>query len=130
MKANLHAVHPVLPCREVGESVRFYRDLGFALLFQDAPEAPKYAAVGRDGVEIHLQWADAGQWAYPADRPACRFQVNDVDALYEEFVASGSIGEAHSLESPWARPSHTPWGTREFHLHDPARNVLQFYSPR
>ncbi|AND68558.1 hypothetical protein ATSB10_11040 [Dyella thiooxydans] len=130
MKANLHAVHPVLACREVGESVRFYRDLGFVLLFQDAPEAPKYAAVGRDGVEIHLQWADAGQWAYPTDRPVCRFQVDDVDALYEEFVASGSIGEQHHPEGPWARPSQTPWGTREFHLHDPGRNVLQFYSLR
>lgn len=130
MKANLHAVHPVLACREVGESVRFYRDLGFVLLFQDTPEAPRYAVVGRDGVEIHLQWADAGQWAYPTDRPVCRFQVNDVDALYEEFVASGSIGEEQSLDSPWARPSQTTWGTREFHLHDPGRNILQFYSLR
>lgn len=93
IKANLQAVHPVLACREVGESVRFYRDPGFALLFQDTPDAPTYAAMGRDGVEIHLQWADAGQWACPVDRPTCRFLVADVDALYEEFVASGSISE-------------------------------------
>ena len=130
IKANLQAVHPVLACREVGESVRFHRDPGFALLFQDTPDAPKYAAMGRDGVEIHLQWADAGQWACPVDRPTCRFRVADVDALYEEFVASGSISEEHGPEGPWARPSQTPWGTREFHLHDPGWNVLQFYSVR
>ncbi|MCP1375414.1 VOC family protein [Dyella lutea] len=130
MKANLQAVHPVLACREVGESVRFYRDLAFVLLFQDTPEAPRHAAVGQDGVEIRLQWADAGQWAYPTDWPACRFLADDVDALYEEFVASGSIGEQHHPEGPWARPSQTPWGTREFHLHDPGRNVLRFYSLR
>jgi catechol 2,3-dioxygenase-like lactoylglutathione lyase family enzyme len=130
MKTIFQAVHPVLACHDVDDSIRFFRDLGFALLFQDAPETPKYAAVGRDRVEIHLQWADPGQWAYPTDRPAYRFQVDDVDALYREFVASGRIDPANGSGGPWAAPGDTPWGTREFHLHDPGQNVLQFYVPR
>lgn len=130
MKATFQAVHPVLACHDVADSIRFFRDLGFALLFQDAPETPRYAAVRRDQVEIHLQWADPGQWAYPTDRPAYRFMMDDVDALYREFVASGRVDAANRQGGPWATPADTPWGTREFHLHDPGHNVLQFYRPR
>ena len=129
MKTSLLGVHPVLGSRDVEASVRFFRDLGFELLFQDAPEAPRYAAVARDGVEIHLQWADSEQWAYPVDRPAYRFLVSDVDALYAEFVKSGRINAETGQGSPWAAPANTPWGTREFHLRDPGLSSLQFYRP-
>lgn len=104
--------------------VEFYRGLGFVLSFQDVPDQPKYAGVARDGVEIHVQWADSAQWAYPTDRPAYRFVVSDVDAIYREFVESGRINASTSQGSPWAAPAETPWGTREFHLRDPAQNSL------
>lgn len=129
MKAHLRAVHPVLGARQVRTSVQFYRDLGFTLSFQDASDEPRYAVVTRDGVELHIQWADPGQWAYPTDRPAYRFAVDDVDSLYQEFVAAGRINESTSQGSPWAAPANTPWGTREFHLRDPGQNGLQFYCP-
>ncbi len=90
---------------------------------------PKYAGVGRDNVELHIQWADPEQWAHPVDRPAYRFIVNDVDALYREFVESGRIDAETGERSPWAAPAKTPWGTREFHLRDPGQNSLQFYQP-
>src|SRR5690606_14984030 len=80
VRVDLQAVHPVLASRDVGASVQFFRGLGFRVLFQDSPEMPKYAGVARDNVVLHLQWADPGQWAYPVDRPACRFMVRDVDA--------------------------------------------------
>ncbi len=130
MKAHLQGVHPVLAASDVTTSVQFYCDLGFTLLFQDAPEMPKYAGVARDGVELHIQWADPEQWAYPTDRPAYRFIVSDVDAIYKEFVESGRIDTSTRQGSPWATPADTPWGTREFHVHDPGQNSLQFYSPR
>jgi catechol 2,3-dioxygenase-like lactoylglutathione lyase family enzyme len=60
MGANLQAVHPVLGATDVEELVRFYDRLGFAVVFRDAPIDPKYAAVRRDGVELHIQWADKG----------------------------------------------------------------------
>lgn len=129
MTAKLQAVHPVLGARDVAELVHFYQCLGFAVVFQDAPKNPRYVAVKRDSVELHLQWADKEQWAYPTDRPAFRFVVNDVDAIYKEFVRSGVVRTNTSQGSPWAAPTDTPWGTREFHLRDPSHNNLQFYSP-
>lgn len=130
MKAKFLAVHPVLVAKDVAASVEFYRALGFLLVFQDRPENPQYAGVVRDGVELHLQWADPSQWAFPTDRPAYRFLVADVDELYREFQSSNSIDAATAQDSPWSEPAETPWGTREFHLRDPGQNSLQFYQAR
>lgn len=130
MAARLEAVHPVLAARDVGESVRFFERLGFLPVFRDDASAPRYAAVARDGVELHLQWADPGQWAPGVDRPAIRFLVDDVDALHAEWLAAGVAAGEASPGSPWAAPGDTPWGTREFHLRDPGGSSLQFYRPR
>jgi len=93
MTASLQAVHPVLAASNVEESVSFYQSLGFAVVFQDAPRNPKYVAVRRDGTELHIQWADKEQWAYPTDRPAYRFVVTDVDEIYQE--------SKRSLDADW-----------------------------
>jgi hypothetical protein len=127
MRATLQAVHPVLGASDVTELVEFYKCLGFTVAFQDAPTNPKYVAVKRDAVELHIQWADKNQWAYPIDRPVFRFVVSDVDAIYAEFVTSGGVRSEAGHVSPWAVPKDTPWGTREFHLRDPSQNGLQFY---
>jgi catechol 2,3-dioxygenase-like lactoylglutathione lyase family enzyme len=127
MPVEITAVHPVLMARDVAVSLAFYARLGFAEVFRDAPTAPRYAAARRGSVEVHLQWADAGQWAHSGDRPAYRFLTPDVDALYAEAVAAGAAAE--QVGGPYASPADTPWGTREFHLHDPGANVLQFYGP-
>ena len=129
MRAHLQAVHPVLGASDVMELVKFYQCLGFTVVFEDAPVNPRYVAVKRDDVELHIQWADKGQWAYPIDRPAFRFVVSDVDTLYREFVESGGVRPDGSQGIPWAEPKDTPWGTRESHLRDPSQNSLQFYRP-
>ena len=129
MRAKLQAVHPVLGASDVAELVKFYQGLGFAVVFQDTLANPKYVAVRRDSVELHIQWADKDQWAYPIDRPAFRFVVSDVDALHGEFVKSGGVRSDMSHSGPWAVPKDSPWGTREFHLRDPSQNSLQFYRP-
>ena len=127
MPAEVTAVHPVLMARDVAASLRFYARLGFAAAFRDDPAAPRYAAVRRGPVELHLQWADPSQWAHDGDRPAYRFLAPDVDALHAEFRAAGALDPG--VGGPWAAPADTPWGTREFHLRDPGGNVLQFYRP-
>jgi catechol 2,3-dioxygenase-like lactoylglutathione lyase family enzyme len=110
--------------RDVPASIRFYvEQLGFTLAFEDVPGAPKYAGVRRDGVELHLQWHDAGEWDYPNDRPTYRFVVQDVDGLFDELKRRGGL-------SPSSAVRDTPWGTREFHVQDPDRNGLQFYRDR
>jgi catechol 2,3-dioxygenase-like lactoylglutathione lyase family enzyme len=126
MPVEIEAVHPVLMARDVAASLHFYGRLGFALAFQDDPAAPRYAAVQRGPVELHLQWADSDQWAHAGDRPAYRFLVRDVDALYGEFLAVGVVRPGPG-GGPWGTPGDTPWGTREFHVRDPSGNSLQFY---
>ncbi|MEM9790188.1 MAG: VOC family protein [Planctomycetota bacterium] len=120
-ETQLVAVHPVLPAREVATLAAFYVDrLGFELVFQDADEDPRYAGITRDGVELHLQWHDASEWADGVDRPSLRFLVADPDALFAEFAAAGVIPEGKAVVD-------TPWGTREFAFYDPDRNALSFY---
>ena len=127
-RARILAIHPVLACRDVAESMRFYASLGFVRVFQDDPQAPRYAALRRDGVELHLQWSDPGQWVEGLDRPACRFLVDDVDALHAQFARV--IGTDMGGDSPWRLPADTPWGTREFHVRDPGGNSLQVVRSR
>jgi hypothetical protein len=83
MTAMLVGVHPVLAESAVTASVQFYARLGFTLVFQDQPTEPKYAVVRRLGVELHIQWADADQWAHPVDRSIYRFLASDVDTMSE-----------------------------------------------
>jgi len=127
MPASVKAIQPVLMCRDVKVSMAFYRSLGFVPVFEDDASAPRYAAMSRDGVEIHLQWHDHSQWPRSQDRPTCRFVVDKVDELFSEFEAAGVLADGRSARSPWARPGNTPWGTREFHVLDPDGNGLQFY---
>lgn len=127
MNPVLEAVHPVLMSRDLPESIGFFERLGFSVAFRDSETAPRYAGIVRDEVMLHLQWHDAGQWAHPGDRPAYRFLVGDVDALYRELHDRGAVPDPAVSGSPWARPGDTPWGTREFHLRNPSGNLLQFY---
>lgn len=126
MTAKLEAVHPVLLALDVAAAVAFYQKIGFALAFQDNADDPRYAGVKRDVVVIHLQWHHATELIVGADRPNYRFQVDDVDALYDEFLSSGALMNQGG-SGPWRKPAQTPWGTREFHLRDPSGNGLQFY---
>ena len=129
MTARLESVQPVLMSSDVRASVEFFRLLGFRLVFLDDPSAPRYAAVARDGVELHLQWHDDAQRVPSQDRPTYRFVVHDVDGLYLELRDSGALAGQDAARSPWSRPSDTPWQTREFHVRDPDGNGLQFYWP-
>jgi catechol 2,3-dioxygenase-like lactoylglutathione lyase family enzyme len=130
VSARLRAVHPVLASSDVATSVAFYERLGFRQIFRDDARAPRYAAVARDGVELHLQWQEQAGRPETEDRPVYRFLVDDVDSLYGELERAGALTGAERAASPWALPGDTPWGTREFHLRDPDGNGLQFYRPR
>jgi catechol 2,3-dioxygenase-like lactoylglutathione lyase family enzyme len=127
---EISAVHPVLMARDVTASLAFYNRLGFTTEFEDEPGTPRYAVLRREAVELHLQWADASQWAHGGDRPVYRFPTPDVDVLYVGFVSAGVVTPASTGGGPYATPKNTPWGTREFHKWDPGRNSLQFYGPQ
>jgi catechol 2,3-dioxygenase-like lactoylglutathione lyase family enzyme len=110
----------VLGASDVRASIRFYESLGFGLIFTDSAADPKYAAVRRDGVELHLQWHADARWDGTSDRPTYRFVVPQVDELSAEFDRRRS-----DLDRTKVRD--TPWGTREFHVRDPDGNGLHFY---
>lgn len=129
MTVRLEAVHPVLGAADVEASLEFFERLGFQVLFRDRPDSPKYAAVRRDDVTLHLQWNADAVPSPETDRPTYRFLCLAVDELFAEFLASGAATERRSTMSPFARPADSSWGTREFHLRDPGGNGLQFYRP-
>lgn len=120
MRPRIDTVHPVLGSRELARSIRFYQQLGFALSFGGPPENSHYAAVQRDGVELHLQWQDPKECERIGDRPTYRFVVADVDGIYREFREAGVLEQITTI-------METAWGTREFHVRDPDGNGLQFY---
>lgn len=116
-------VHPVIPARDVEESIAFYTEkLGFSLLWVGATDEngkPIYVGVGREGFRVHLQATVPGQ---SDAAPLIRIRTRDIDALYEEFSNAGVIHEA-------GRIADQPWGNREFGLYDPNNAGLIFYAP-
>lgn len=121
--ARFEAVNPVLPVKNVTTAIQFYTGrLGFCLDFQDSKDDPRYAAVSRDGVELHLQWHDASEWDR-IERPMLRLKIDDVDALFEEYRQRGFLESRVAIRD-------TPWYTREFAFFDPDMNGLTFYRDR
>jgi hypothetical protein len=126
-KARLLEVQPVLMASDVLKSICFFSAVGFALRFRDDELVPQYAVMRRDSAEIHIQWNESASNAGGHDRPTYRILVNDVDSLFNELARNSPETLSAPLSSPWHKPANTPWGTREFHVRDPAANGIQFY---
>ena len=126
MSPTLLSIHPVLGALDVPRSITFFASLGFTTRFVDDPTNPRYAAVARDAVEVHLQWMETVPITPDGDCPVVRILVDDVDALYDDLGQVAAMTDQRRA-SPFARPTHAPWGTREWHIHDPSGNSLQFY---
>lgn len=112
-----------LGCSDVQDTATWFcSKLGFEPLFADDDEAPGYGGVGRDGIEIHLQWHSSAEWESMSGS-VYRFLVDDPDQLYEEYLRAGVIATGTDV-------TDTSWGTREFGLYDPSGNALFFYRDR
>jgi catechol 2,3-dioxygenase-like lactoylglutathione lyase family enzyme len=98
---------PVLPANDVDETVGFWRDeLGFSEVFR----SEEYGIVERDGTAVHFFPSEVD----PMENDGgCRLGVDDVDTYYEEY-------RAHVYADLEAKP----WGTREFAVLDPTRNLI------
>jgi catechol 2,3-dioxygenase-like lactoylglutathione lyase family enzyme len=109
---------PTLPCRSVGATVAFYRQLGFeggAHEFNG-----DYAILRRGAVELHFFTHKS---LVPAESCAgCYIRVLDVECLYRALCASSlprtGIPRMDILED-------RPWGLREFAVVDPDGNLLR-----
>ena len=101
---------PVLPTTNMSQATRFYGQLGFQVLHQEA----EYAIVKRDGVELHV-WLC--QDPALAENSSCRIQVAGIEALYQEYQIKGLLASNAAVR-------HTHWGTKEFVVFDPDRVLM------
>jgi catechol 2,3-dioxygenase-like lactoylglutathione lyase family enzyme len=109
--------HPIVGTRDIKRAIEFYTQrLGFGLAFGDDTDPPNYVGFRRDAVELHMQF----QFEHEMGTIRLRFLVEDPDALFDEYRRRG-------VECSPSGVRDTPWGTREFALHDPDRNALTFY---
>ena len=111
---------PVVRVDDIAEAEVFYcHQLGFTKLFENAPgkdRNPAYIGLSREGVRIDVS-SFAGDGVMGA---ALRFDVGDVDVLYEELIKRDVDIK---LE-----PFDQSWGTREMLVDDPFGNKLRFSS--
>lgn len=114
---TLRNVRSVLAVRDLQASVAFYREnLGFSTDF----EFDGWSFLSRDGVQLMLghcpdqapasQTGDHSYFAY--------IEVDDIDKLYGELLASGLA----SLSAPESKP----WGMREFMVTTPDGHRIMF----
>lgn len=110
---------PILPARDLDQSVGFYERLGFQVAGR-APAPEDYALLRRDGMELHLFGA-------PDLDPAtcyagCYLRVTDAKLLHDEFAQLGLPDAGFPRLSTLEEKS---WGMREFHVMDPSGVLLR-----
>jgi catechol 2,3-dioxygenase-like lactoylglutathione lyase family enzyme len=115
-----HAI-PILPSRDLQETLEFYARLGFENRGAP-PEEWGYLIIGRGGVELHFLAAPETDPLTTAS--ACYIRTVDADALFEEWDAVG-ITYDPSTGSRLVPPMDTEYGMREFALVDPSGNLLR-----
>lgn len=109
---------PLLHVTDPVAAEKFYCDrLGFKKTFTYQPfgeTGPSYIGLIRDGIRIHLS-------SFPEDGKsgnAIILIVDDVDALYKEFV-SNAVGID-------LLPTDQSWGNREMYVKDADNNSIRF----
>ncbi|MGB0562326.1 MAG: bleomycin resistance family protein [Spirulinaceae cyanobacterium] len=114
-RCQFEGLVPVLNVQNLTRSLNYYTNvLGFQKDW-DWGEPPGFASVSRDGVCIFLceqGQGQAGTWI--------SIFVDDVDALYAEYQATGAmIRQA---------PTNFAWGVREMNIEDPDGHRLRMGS--
>jgi catechol 2,3-dioxygenase-like lactoylglutathione lyase family enzyme len=103
-----------LATHDMRRAVRFYRMLGFELLYGSETAGFTSFRAGPSYLNLILQPAER-RWSWWG---RLIFYVDDVDALYARLLAEGC--------RPEAPPSDAEWGERFFHLTDPDGHELSF----
>jgi catechol 2,3-dioxygenase-like lactoylglutathione lyase family enzyme len=113
---------PVVYVQDVRASAAFYRDsLGFTIDFIHG-EPPFYGSVSRDGACLHVKFVHGPVFTTGSDDGdpliMAFVQVDNVDALFAEYVAAGApFGQ---------RLQNEEWGGRDFIVRDPDGNMICF----
>ncbi|MFB9266220.1 VOC family protein [Bradyrhizobium erythrophlei] len=106
-----------LGTHDMPRAVRFYRALGFEVLYGGEAASFTSFRAGTGYLNLIVQPAER-RWSWWG---RTIFYVNDVDALYERALAAGY--------HPEAKPRDAEWGERFFHLIDPDGHELSFARP-
>jgi catechol 2,3-dioxygenase-like lactoylglutathione lyase family enzyme len=110
---------PILPARNLDQSVDFYENLGFQVVGR-APAPEDYALLRREGMELHLFGApDLDPTTCYA---GCYLRVTDARQLHDEFAKLGLPDDGFPRLSTL---EVKPWGMREFHVMDPSGVLLR-----
>ena len=106
-----------LATHDMGRAVRFYRALGFDMLY--GGEAAAFTSFRAGGGYLNLTaQGEEKRWSWWG---RVIFYDTDVDGLYARAVAAGY--------TPEAPPRDAVWGERFFHLTDPDGHELSFAWP-
>lgn len=122
------AISPSFVVSDVDRTIAFYRDkLGFETRYQDPPENPFFAIIGRDGAQIFIK-SEGGITPVPNStrhrhlRLDAFVYVEDPDALATDFADHGA-----EFSNPLKDTSD---GLRGFEIRDPDGYILFFGRPR
>lgn len=114
---------PVLACKDMAKSIRFYLEILDFELVGTWPEmsSPAFSILHRGGAELHLS-------TYPDDGvlgSVVAIVVNDIENLFRKYVSNGLVPIKN--DSPvHLGPTQQTWGTTEFYVDDPSGNTLRF----
>lgn len=119
--------YPLLPCRDLDESIAFYESLGFKRTYRQLKPNPA-AVVAREDWHIHLFGMEGFN---PADSyGSVIVVVPDPDALYRDFAAGlrSVHGKLPVKGIPRILRPRKKYGTvRGFSVVDPGGNWLRIY---
>ena len=115
MIAGISAV--TLATHDMPRAVRFYRALGFEMLYGGEDAAFTSFRAGPGYLNLIAQPADR-RWLWWG---RVIFYDSDVDALYARLTAAGY--------RPTTAPRDAEWGERFFHISDPDGHELSFAWP-
>ena len=119
--------YPLLPCRELDESISFYETLGFKKTYRQLRPNP-YAVVALEDIQIHLFGMEGFN---PADSyGSVIVAVPDPDSLYRDFAAGlrKTYGKLPVAGIPRILRPRKKYGTvRGFSVVDPGGNWLRIY---
>lgn len=102
---------------DMARAVRFYRALGFDLLYGGEAASFTSFRAGPGYLNLTAQPEDK-RWSWWG---RAIFYVDDVDALHARALAAGY--------QPATQPRDAEWGERYFHLSDPDGHELSFARP-
>lgn len=119
--------YPILPCREIDESIGFYETLGFRKTYRQTRPNP-YAVVALEEIQIHLFGMEGFDPAQSYG--SVIIAVPDPDRLYQDFATGlrKGYGKLPVAGIPRILRPRKKYGTvRGFSIVDPGGNWLRIY---